>query len=131
MTAHSPQAEDLKKELGATLDARRELGPEYEAALVESFVEKVDTQVRRRLAEERLSATRGGSPDPAVTAVGNFGERFGFAVITLVLAIPLSAIAATQAHLSGLLVAWAGILGVNFIHASRKGLGSRGKGPAE
>ncbi|MEU9032391.1 hypothetical protein AB0D46_33785 [Streptomyces sp. NPDC048383] len=127
MTAHSPQVEDLKKELGATLDARRELGPEYEAALVESFVEKVDTQVRRRLAEERLLAARGGSPDPAVTAVGNFGERFGFAVITLVLAVPLSAIAATQAHLSGLLVCWAGILGVNFIHASKRGLGSRGR----
>ncbi|MFD3873447.1 hypothetical protein [Streptomyces sp. NPDC058623] len=127
MTAHSPQVEDLKKELGATLDARRELGPEYEAALVESFVEKVDTQVRRRLAEERLLAARGGSPDPAVTAVGNFGERFGFAVITLVLAVPLSAIAATQAHLSGLLVCWAGILGVNFIHASKRGLGGRGK----
>ncbi|OEJ32273.1 hypothetical protein [Streptomyces subrutilus] len=118
MDAH---ARELKKELDATLDARRELGPEYEAALVDSFVEKVDTQVRRRLAEERLSAARGGGgvprPDPAE---GNFGERFGFAIITLVLAIPLSAIAAAQAHLSGLLVAWGGILGVNFIHAAKR-----------
>ncbi|MGR4883438.1 hypothetical protein ACIPUC_29065 [Streptomyces sp. LARHCF249] len=117
MDAH---ARELKKELDATLDARRELGPEYEAALVDSFVEKVETQVRRRLAEERLSAARGGGgerrPDPAE---GNFGERFGFAIITLVLAIPLSAIAATQAHLPGLLIAWGGILGVNFIHAKR------------
>lgn len=120
MDAH---ARELKKELDATLDARRELGPEYEAALVDSFVEKVDTQVRRRLAEERLSAAR-GSAGSSAPAEGGFGERFGFAIITLVLAIPLSAIAATQAHLAGLLVAWGGILGVNFIHAKRVRRGS-------
>lgn len=119
MDAH---AAELKKELDAALDARRELGPEYEAALVDSFVEKVETQVRRRLAEERLSAARGGRrTDPEE---GNFGERFGFAIITLVLAIPLSAIAATQADLAGLLVAWGGILGVNFVHAAKR-LGRR------
>lgn len=120
-------ARELKKEFHATLDARRELGPEYEAALVDSFVEKVDTQVRRRLAEERLSAARGDGPGRAGTAAENFGERFGFAVITLVLAIPLSAIAAAHAHLSGLLVAWGGILGVNFVHAAKR----LRRGPAE
>ncbi|MGW2272162.1 hypothetical protein [Streptomyces yangpuensis] len=111
-------AQELKKEFDATLKARRELGPEYEAALVESFVEKVDTQVRRRLAEERLAAARGEGPY-AGPADGNFGERFGFAIITLVLAVPLSAIAGTQAGFKGLLVAWAGIAGVSFIHAAR------------
>ncbi|MFI6149054.1 hypothetical protein [Streptomyces sp. NPDC051109] len=112
------ESQELKKELDATLDARRELGPDYEAALVDSFVEKVDTQVRRRLAEERLAAARGHATG-ASPLEGGFGERFGFAVITLVLAIPLSAIAAAQAGFSGLLVAWAGVLGVNFIHATK------------
>ncbi|MEU6299173.1 hypothetical protein [Streptomyces erythrochromogenes] len=115
MDAH---AQELKKELDATLKARRELGPEYEAALVDSFVEKVDTQVRRRLAEERLAAARGAGPG-AGPVDGNFGERFGFAIITLVLAVPLSAIAAAQTGFKGLVVAWAGIVGVNFIHAAR------------
>ncbi|MEV0414592.1 hypothetical protein AB0I68_28240 [Streptomyces sp. NPDC050448] len=113
------ESQELKKELDATLDARRELGPEYEAALVDSFVEKVDTQVRRRLAEERLTAVRGGRGG-ASALDGNFGERFGFAIITLILAIPLSGIGATQAGFKGLLVAWAGVLGVNFIHASKR-----------
>ncbi|MFD9304731.1 hypothetical protein ACFWCB_19085 [Streptomyces sp. NPDC060048] len=113
------ESQELKKELDATLDARRELGPEYEAALVDSFVEKVDTQVRRRLAEERLSAARGGSRGTARSSQdGNFGERFGFAIITLVLAVPLSAIGAAQARLSGLVVVWLGILGVSYIHAA-------------
>ncbi|MFJ3911620.1 hypothetical protein [Streptomyces vinaceus] len=113
------ESQELKKELDATLDARRELGPDYEAALVDSFVEKVDTQVRRRLAEERLAAARGGPAGRPSPLDGGFGERFGFAIVTLVLAIPLSAIGATQAGLSGLLVAWAGVLGVNFIHATK------------
>ncbi|MER7733186.1 hypothetical protein ABTX80_20075 [Streptomyces erythrochromogenes] len=115
MDAH---AQELKKELDATLKARRDLGPEYEAALVDSFVEKVDTQVRRRLAEERLAAARGEGPC-AGPADGNFGERFGFAIITLVLAVPLSAIAAVQTGFKGLVVTWVGIVGVNFIHATR------------
>ncbi|WP_405492178.1 hypothetical protein [Streptomyces sp. NBC_00096] len=113
------ESQELKKELSATLDARRELGPEYEAALVDSFVEKIDTQVRRRLAEERLTAARGGPGAAADSPDGNFGERFGFAIITLVLAVPLSAIGAAQAHLSGLVVAWLGILGVNYVHAAK------------
>ncbi|MFE2147574.1 hypothetical protein ACFXA3_38595 [Streptomyces sp. NPDC059456] len=113
------ESQELKKELDATLDARRELGPEYETALVDSFVEKVDTQVRRRLAEERLDAARGGRGGGPSPLEGGFGERFGFAIVSLVLAIPLSAIGATQAGFGGLLVAWAGVLGVNFVHASK------------
>ncbi|MFI9186769.1 hypothetical protein [Streptomyces goshikiensis] len=120
------ERQELKRELDATLEARRELGSEYESALVESFVEKVDTQVRRRLAEERLGAARGGGGADRVSAAtgagavpgsGTFGERFGFAIVTLVLAVPLSAIGAAQARLSGLVVVWAGIVAVNLIHA--------------
>ncbi|MFJ3878298.1 hypothetical protein ACIPW5_12645 [Streptomyces sp. NPDC090077] len=108
---------ELKKELAATLEARRELGPEYDAALVESFVDKVDTQVRRRLAEERLLQARGG-PGPGGSAASAFGERFGFAIVTLVLAVPLSAIGITQG-IGGLVATWAGIVGVNLAHTGR------------
>ncbi|MCB5179076.1 hypothetical protein [Streptomyces antimicrobicus] len=119
-TAGDAHSQELKKELDATLQARRELGPEYEAALVDSFVDKVDTQLRRRLAEQRLTAVRAArAPRPPGGAVAGFGERYGFAVLTLVLAVPLSAIGAAQAGLSGLLVSWGGILGVNFVHAHR------------
>ncbi|MEU9718479.1 hypothetical protein [Streptomyces sp. NPDC047976] len=111
---------ELKKDLAATLEARRELGPEYEAALVDSFVDKVDTQVRRRLAEERLLQARGGTggQGPGGSPVSAFGERFGFAIVTLVLAVPLSAIGVTQG-IGGLVATWAGIVGVNLAHTGR------------
>ncbi|TQK45008.1 hypothetical protein FBY35_6545 [Streptomyces sp. SLBN-118] len=116
---------ELKKELDATLHARRELGEEYDAALVESFLEKVekrldgtvDKRVRRQLAEQQMVVARGTrSPQ---SAESNFGERFGFAIVALILAIPLSAIAVVNAGLEGLIVAWFGIVGVNAVHAAR------------
>ncbi|MDT0548816.1 MULTISPECIES: hypothetical protein [Streptomyces] len=123
---------ELKRELDATLQTRKELGAEYETELVDSFMEKVeqrfndtaDRQVRRQMAEEQMAAARGARPDPAgLPGQGpglglGLGERFAFVVVTLVLAIPLSAIAAANAGLSGLLVTWGGIVAVNAVHAS-------------
>ena len=115
---------DLKKELSATLHTRRKLGDEYESALVDSFLEKVDQRidgsverrVRRQLAEQQMVTAR-DSRGPKST--DTFGERFGFAIVSLVLAIPLSAIGGGLAGLPGLLVAWAGIVGVNGFQAAR------------
>ncbi|WP_455351399.1 hypothetical protein [Streptomyces sp. SYSU K217416] len=117
--------QELKKELDATLQARRELGPEYESALLDSFLEKVeqrvdgavDRRVRRQLAEQQMVAARGARSPHAVD--GNFGERYGFGIISMILAVPLSAIGAAQAGLEGLVVAWAGIVGVNAVHAAK------------
>jgi hypothetical protein len=115
---------DLKKELDATLQARRELGEEYESALVDSFLEKVEQRldgvverrVRRQFAEQQMTAARDArSPQSTDT----WGERFGFGIVTLVLAVPLSAIGGGVADLPGLLVAWAGIVGVNVVQAAR------------
>ncbi|WP_415952592.1 hypothetical protein [Streptomyces sp. KLOTTS4A1] len=114
---------ELKKELQATLHTRRELGEEYEHALVDSFLGKiedrldttVDRRMRRLMAEQQMTVAREArTPRGPVDA---WGERFGFAVVSLLLAIPLSAIAVANAGLAGLFVAWLGIVGVNTVHA--------------
>jgi hypothetical protein len=115
---------DLKKELDATLQARRELGEEYESALVDSFLEKVDQRidgaverrVRRQMAEQQMVVARGSrSPKPT----DSWSDRFGFGIVSLVLAIPLSGIGGGIANLPGLLVTWVGIVGVNAFQAVR------------
>ncbi|WP_406096274.1 hypothetical protein [Streptomyces sp. NBC_01013] len=115
---------ELEKELKATLQARSELGAEYESALVESFLDKVeqrldgtlDRRVRRHLAQQQINVARGArAPEPPL---GHFGERFGFGIISLVLAIPLSAIGVANAGIEGLVVAWLGIVGVNVVQAA-------------
>ncbi|MFG2474314.1 hypothetical protein [Streptomyces fagopyri] len=123
---------ELKKELDATLHARRELGDEYESALIDSFLEKVeqrldgavDRRVRRQLAEQQMVVARGArSPQ----GTDSWGERFGFGIVSLVLAVPLSAIGGGIAHLPGLLVAWIGIVGVNVVQAARVSPGFFGR----
>ncbi|WP_189875529.1 hypothetical protein [Streptomyces bluensis] len=131
---------EIKKELAATLHARRDLGEEYESALVESFLEKVDQRlddavdrrVRRQLAEQQMVVARGGR-SPGSTDGDAWGERFGFGIVSLVLAIPLSAIGGGVADLPGLLVAWAGIAAVNGAWAFRNSphFGRRGKKPTD
>lgn len=124
MTGMDARDTDLKKELNATLQARRELGDEYESALVDSFLEKIDQRidgaverrVRRQVAEQQMTVARDfRSPK----ATDSWGERFGFGIVSLVLAVPLSAIGGGVGHLSGLIVAWAGIVGVNAVQAAR------------
>lgn len=124
MTPMDARDPELKKELNATLQARRELGEEYESALVDSFLEKVDQRIdgavdrrlRRQLAEQQMVTAR-GARSPKST--DSFGERYGFGIVSMVLAIPLSAIGGGLANLPGLLVAWAGIVGVNAFQAAR------------
>ncbi|UUU37175.1 hypothetical protein JIX56_28020 [Streptomyces sp. CA-210063] len=126
MHARDAQLEDteLKKELAATLHARKELGDDYESALVESFLEKVDQRidgavdrrVRRQVAEQQMVVAR-GTRSPKST--DTWGERYGFGVVSLVVAIPLSGIGGGVADLPGLFVTWAGIVGVNMAWALR------------
>ncbi|KUJ66714.1 hypothetical protein ACZ90_33825 [Streptomyces albus subsp. albus] len=128
MDARDPE---LQRELDATIQTRKELGEEYESALVESFLEKVeqrfddtaDRHVRRHMAERQMAAARGTAPTspdrpPQGEGLGlGLGERFGFVAVTLVLAIPLSTVAVVNEGLPGLMVAWGGIFGVNAVHA--------------
>ncbi|WP_063806008.1 hypothetical protein, partial [Streptomyces kanamyceticus] len=95
---------ELKKELDATLHARRELGEEYDSALVDSFLGKVeqrldgtiDRRMRRHLAEQQMVVAR-GSTRSSTNPMDSWSERFGFGVISLILAVPLSAIGVVNA----------------------------------
>jgi hypothetical protein len=115
---------DLKGDLDAAVQTRKELGAAYEDELVESFLEKVEQRIdatvekrlRRQLAEQQMVIARGGRPPQGVEPRGP-GQAFGLAALSMVLAIPLSAIASVQTGLAGLLVCWGGIVGVNACYA--------------
>jgi hypothetical protein len=118
MDARDPE---LNKELSATLQARKDLGAEYESELVDSFMEKVaervdshvEQRVRRELAQQQTSIVRADRRPIGPPRQGARFARYGFAGFTMIAAIPLSAIAATQAGTGGLFITWAGIVGVN------------------
>ncbi|MBA2530560.1 MAG: hypothetical protein H0V23_00390 [Nocardioidaceae bacterium] len=102
------EPESLGRDLEATLAARAELGREYEPALVESFVERLDATIERRV--DAQVAERTGTSDDA-------RYPFVLGVVSLGTGIPISGIAAGTEGLAGLMVAWGGIVGVNAAYA--------------
>src|SRR4051794_9767221 len=101
------QREDVESAIGA----RRELGEEMEPAVVDAFLAKVDQAIEARAAEEARRRRRGSSDE---------GIDFALAVISLGTGIPITAIAADAGGVQGMIVAWLGIVGVNFAHRFKR-----------
>ena len=103
-------------ELRASLEARRDLGPEYEDSLVEGFLEKMDQEIDKRVDDRLAARVRKGSP--AVRPSVDAGQRLALAIISLGLGVP-GTIAISFSGPSGpflgfvLVLLWVGILGVN------------------
>ncbi|MFE4975222.1 hypothetical protein ACFRAR_24345 [Kitasatospora sp. NPDC056651] len=116
--------DELRRDLDATLQARKELGKEYEDALVDSFMKRLDARMDARVDRSAARRTEDFEPsrrdldrDDRSRGSGRAGNRL--AVVSLALGIPLSAIAASpeSGGFAGLLACWAGIVGVNFAAA--------------
>ena len=85
------QADEMQRELHATLSAMREVGPAYEDHLVESFVQKFTQQVIVQLKDQ-------AKPEPGPSA----GQRLALAIVSLCLLFPMSiAIISVLANGSG------------------------------
>ncbi|MBD0293077.1 MAG: hypothetical protein ICV70_05840 [Jiangellaceae bacterium] len=110
-----PDERPSRDDVAAAIGARRELGPEYQDAVVDSFLAGVEKEIDRRVdarVAERLgdeAALRRGRErgDPALV--------LGF--VSLGTGIPITAISASEVGFGGLLVSWAGIAAVNIAHA--------------
>ncbi|NRQ30493.1 hypothetical protein HII36_01360 [Nonomuraea sp. NN258] len=103
-------------ELKAAVSARRDLGPDFEDALVESFLDKMAQEVDRRV-DERL-ATASAAKDLAKRSRATDGQRLALAIVSLSLGTLLTLVMvvvnggeATPA----LLFVWGGIVLVNLV----------------
>lgn len=114
MTDRPADRQAEREELEAALGARRELGRDYEDALVESFLDRIDRRVdeRARTAVERSAPRRAAAPAQTGPPL-----QFVLGVVSLGTGIPITAIAGSTAGTGGLLLAWTGIVGVNVAHA--------------
>lgn len=99
-------------EVAALVAARREKGQEYDLALAESFLERVDARLQARVT----------TLTEAQSTAGEAGEKrqLVLGVVSLGAGIPISAVSAGIADLPGLVVAWVGIVGINLAHAVRR-----------
>jgi hypothetical protein len=93
-------SERLAKDLEAMVAARSDLDPSYEPALVESFLERVDEAVEKRI-ESELKAREDEGFDKEIVYT------------TMALGIPITVVAGIFGEAYGIAIAWAGIVGVN------------------
>lgn len=96
-----------QEELRAVVAARRELGPEYEPELIDSFLERIEGKLDQR---HRGKAARRDKEHHAITplVLGSLG-----------LSIPLIAIAGAQAGALGVAMVCIAIVLVNLFVARR------------
>lgn len=107
---------EVADDLHATLGARRELGDDYDRVLADSFVERVDDLVARRVADELARRAQWqpwqppyGGPEPRREP----RYPMGLAYASLALGIPISGAAGGTGGVGGLAAAWLGIAVVN------------------
>jgi hypothetical protein len=105
----------------AAIGARRELGKEYEDAVVESLVARLDQRIAERVDErvaERLGSSANATSAPAsAPAKEGAAHSFILGMASLFAGIPITALSSKAAGSEGLFVSWARIAAVNFAHA--------------
>lgn len=113
MTPQTNRSE-IKREIQATMAARRELGSDYDDQFLDALVEKLSRQPTMQRAQQPKVPQRSNALDA--------GQRLSLAICSLIFGIPLVAIAGSVTggigDLVGIIVVCAAILGIN-IAASR------------
>lgn len=105
--------QDLERaDVEATVAARRELGPDYEAALVDAFAERVE-----RAIEVRVHARMAAVEQEQHLEKERQRRQFTLGMVSLGFGIPLTAISGGIADVTGIALTWAGIAAVNLSFA--------------
>lgn len=103
-----------REEIVAALAARRELGPEYDEAFVETIVDRIEESLTARQAAHEQSA-----PAHRPRAYGGLGD-LALPAVSLVVAVPLGASAVVHSGNTALFFVLTAIVLINFAHALRR-----------
>lgn len=104
-TPARPHTDEEKQDAAATLAAYQELGPDYQDAVIESFLNRMDQQIARRNSDLAVANRRS-----AELAQKNGKNSIAMVAVCLGMSIPLSAIAGGMFGFLGFVTAWAGIV---------------------
>ena len=108
-----------REEMESLLSVRQELGPSMEPALVDSFADKIMIEVQRQT-QMNLAAQQQHQQMEQATG-GKKPARDGrltLAIVSLVMAIPLTAIALDLSSIWMAAIVWIGIVLVNFAYGN-------------
>ena len=106
------------QEIRAAAETHNELGPAYQDAVIESFLDKVGREIDARV-DARLAQHPTAQP-PARDRRGHSGSPMTLAIVSMALGIPISAIAVAAgthpAGFMGLLTVWIAITAINIAY---------------
>ncbi len=113
-----------RQDYEAVLATRGELGPAYDAALVDGFAERMERALvaRSHRDTEEWRVLRDD-------ARGDRQRQLALGIVSLGAGIPITAVSASITGLPGLIVSWLGIGVINVSHAyvvKRRGRSTRG-----
>jgi hypothetical protein len=100
-----------RKDVETALEARQELGPDYERQVIDAFVDRIERRVDDRLAEMK---PKGPRPIPLLLPLGSMGIGIGMTG---------AALGPTNGGAGGVLVAivaWIAIAVVNLAYAATR-----------
>jgi hypothetical protein len=111
--SESARDDETRRDIQAALGARRELGIEYEEAIAAGLLDRVNQLALMRASEMRREAEK--VDQLAEAEKTSRRQRFVLGIVSLGVGIPITAISGevVEPGLLGVLIAWAGIVGVN------------------
>lgn len=115
-------------EIRAAAETHRDLGPDYQSAVIDSFLDKVGREIDARV-DARVAAQQHMPAAPAKRAAAREPSAFVLAVVSMAFGIPLTAIVAVAGSnpvgLGGVLVIWFAIAVINVAYSLRPPRGGR------
>jgi hypothetical protein len=106
------ESEVEREDVEALLEVRRELGPSYDAALVDSFADRMERAIAQRV-DAQLAQARAAQERQAASG----GRQLALGIVSVACGIPITAISLALGGLPGLVVVWVAIVLVNLAHA--------------
>lgn len=103
-----------RQEVEALLETRRELGPSYDAALVDSFADRIERAVAERVDAQVEMRARSSRRDDA-----RDNKQLALGIVSMVAAIPISIVLGLNDHFLALLISWMGMVAVNAAYGLR------------
>jgi hypothetical protein len=102
-----------RHDVEAFLETRRELGPSYEREIVDAFADRIQRAVDARVQSEAVHVREARDDER-----GDRQRQLALGIVSLGVSVPITIPLALTDHLAAVVVSWAGIVAVNFAHAS-------------
>ena len=107
------KSEIPREDVEAAVHTRHELGPEYEPAIVDSLVERIDAAIEARVAAE---LDRRGPAKNDLSRKDHSDRALALGIVSVVLAVPLTAIAAGMIGFPAVILVWVGLVMINLAY---------------